>query len=123
MRDASATVAAAAFVAACAASPAAPDVPREAARLPIAPYAEHEACIDGTPGARLDYRWQASEPVDFTVRYREGDAVVGSIVRERSRGDSAILELQLREHYCLHWQAGAAGALVDYRFVLRPALP
>jgi hypothetical protein len=120
MRDASTSIAVAAWLAACAASTPAPDVPRNVARLPIAPYAEHEACIDGAPGERLDYRWQASEPVAFAIRYREGGAVVAPVVREGSHGDSGIVELRLRERYCLHWQAGAAGALVDYRFVLRP---
>jgi len=120
MRDASTRIAVAACLAACAASPPAPDVPRDVARLPIAPYAEHEACIDGAPGERLDYRWQASEPVAFAIRYREGGAVVAPVVREGSHGDSGIVELRLRERYCLHWQAGPAGALVDYRFVLRP---
>jgi hypothetical protein len=123
MRDASTSIAIAVCVAACAASPPAPDVPRAVARLPIAPYAEHEACIDGAPGERLDYRWQASEPVAFAIRYREGGALVAPVVREGSHGDSGILALRLRERYCLHWQAGPSGALVDYRFVLRPPLP
>ncbi|HET9751080.1 MAG TPA: hypothetical protein VFS06_17430 [Casimicrobiaceae bacterium] len=123
LRDASTGIAVAACVVACAASPAAPDVPRDVAHLPIAPYAEHEACIDGAPGERLDYRWQASEPVDFTIRYREGGAMVAPVVREGSRGDSGLLELRLRERYCVHWQAGPAGAVVDYRFVLKPPVP
>jgi hypothetical protein len=123
MRDASTSIAIAVCVAACAASPPAPDVPRDVARLPIAPYAEHEACIDGAPGERLDYRWRASEPLAFAIRYREGGALVAPVVREGSHGDSGILALRLRERYCLHWQAGPSGALVDYRFVLRPPLP
>jgi hypothetical protein len=68
MRDASTSIAIAVCVAACAASPPAPADPRAVARLPIAPYAEHEACIDGAPGERLDYRWQASEPVGLGFR-------------------------------------------------------
>jgi len=121
MRDGSTCVLCiAALAAGCATPPPAPGVPQHASRLPIAAYAEHEACIEAAPGDRLDYRWQASEPVDFAIRYREGGAVVAPIVRERSRADSGLVEVHLREHYCLHWQAGAAGALVDYRFVLRP---
>ena len=116
-------VASAVLTTACTTPPLAPDVPHAVDRLPLTPYAEHEACFDGIPGDRLDYRWQTSEPVDFDIRYREGGAVVAPIVRERSRGASGIFEVRLRERYCLHWQAGNAGAFVDYRLVLRRAPP
>jgi hypothetical protein len=89
--------------------------------VPHAPDAAPEAGIEAAAGDRLDYRWQASEAVDFAIRYREGGAVVAPVVRERSQADSGILEVRLRERYCLHWQAGPTGALVDYRFVLRKA--
>jgi hypothetical protein len=119
MRDASTSIAVAMCVAACAASPPAPDVPRDVARLPIAPYAEHEACIDGAPGERLDYRWQANEPVAFAIRYREGGALVAPVVREGSHGDSGIFEAGIAGHDCAHWQAGPAGTLLDYRIEIR----
>jgi hypothetical protein len=120
MRNVPIGILCAAIAAGCTTPSPAPNLAQDATRLPIMPYAEHEACIDAAPGDRVDYRWQASEPVGFAIRYREGGAMVAPIVRERSRGDSGILKVGLREHYCLHWQAGAAGALVDYRFVLRP---
>ena len=111
-------VAAAVLTTACTTPP-----PRAASGLALAPYAATEACVDLAVGDRLDYRYRASEAVDFDIRYREGGAVVAPIVRERSRGASGIFEVRLRERYCLHWQAGNAGAFVDYRLVLRRAPP
>ena len=45
------------------------------------------------------------------------------VVREKSRGDAGVFAPPLAHHYCLMWEAGAAGALIDYRMRLRPAGP
>lgn len=108
-----------AFVAACATPPLAPGEPRVVERLPIAPYAAHEQCTDLAIGERLDYRYQSSAPLDFDIRYREDGAVVSPIVRQRSTADSAIFEARVPAHYCLNWQAGADGAILGYRLLLR----
>jgi hypothetical protein len=113
-------VAPALVAAACASTPALlHDTPRVADKLPIAPYAADEVCGDLARGDRLDYRYQASEPVDFDLRYRQGGAVVSPIVRERSTRDSGIFEAGIAGHYCAHWQAGPAGTLLDYRIEIR----
>ena len=103
----------------CASPPLARNVPHAVSRLAIAPYASTETCVDLAPGDRLDYRFDATEPVHFDIRYRAGHAVVSPIVREGSRGDSGIFEAGLGERYCLAWEAGAAGALVDYVVEIR----
>ena len=113
-------VAAALAAVSCASTPAlVRDSPRVAERRPIAPYADAEVCGDLARGDRLDYRFEASVPVDFDLRYREGGAVVSPIVRERSTGDSGIFEARIAERYCAHWQAGPAGTLLDYRIEIR----
>jgi hypothetical protein len=116
-------VAAAALVTtSCATTPALlRDAPRVAGKHPIAPYASDELCGDLARGERLDYRYEASEPVDFDVRYREGGALVSPIVREHSMRDSGIFEARIAERYCAHWQAGPAGTLLDYRIEIRGA--
>lgn len=115
-----ATIVASAALASCAsAPPLAPGEPRAVDRLAIAPYASHEQCAALGAGARLDYRWGSSVPVDFDIRYRENDAVLSPIVRPHSTADSGIFEARVPARYCLDWQAGAEGALIGYRVLVR----
>lgn len=108
-------VAAALMATSCATAPSLRrDAPLVAEKLPIAPYASQEVCGDLARGDRLDYRFDASEPVDFDLRYREGVALVSPIVREHSTHDSGIFEARIAKRYCAHWQAGPAGAFLDY---------
>ena len=117
-------VAAAIAAASCASTSAlVRDTPRVADKLVMTPYAAEEVCGDLAPGDRLDYRFAASEPVDFDLRYREGGAVVAPVVREHATRDSAIFEARIAERYCAHWQAGPAGALLDYRVEIRGPVP
>jgi hypothetical protein len=72
-------------------------------------------------GERVEYDFNATEPVDFTIQYRDGNAVVSPVVREKVTGDSGVFVPRLAQDYCLTWEAGAAGAVLDYRVWLRPA--
>jgi hypothetical protein len=47
--------------------------------------------------------------------------VLSPIVREQSTSDSGIFEPPATREYCLAWQAGAPGAIVAYRILLRRA--
>jgi len=114
-----AVLAAFAGVAGCAAPPLSPGEPRVVDRLEIAPYASQEECADLAAGARLDYRYHSSAPLDFDIRYRENQAVLSPIVRERSTGDSGIFEARIPARYCVHWQAGPAGAVIGYSVRVR----
>jgi hypothetical protein len=115
---AAAACALASTLTACATPP-----PRAADGVWLAPYAASAACVDLAVGERLDYRYHASEPVDFEIRYREAGAVVAPIVRAASRDDIGILEARIANRYCLNWQAGPAGAVLDYRFDTRDGVP
>lgn len=106
----------------CTTPPLAPGEPRAADRVPIAPYAAHEECADLAIGERLDYRYESTSPLDFDIRYRDGKAVVSPIVRAHSMADSGIFEARVPARYCLDWQAGAAGAIIGYRLLVRGAL-
>jgi hypothetical protein len=108
-----------AALASCAATPLGRNVPHAVDKLALTPFASTETCVDLAAGDRLDYRYEASEPVHFDIRYREGGAVVAPILRERSRHDSGIFEARLRQRYCLEWEAGAAGATLDYVIEIR----
>ena len=85
----------------------------------VAPYATHQECVQLTEGDRLDYRFASTEPLRFAIQYREGVAVLEPIVRDATREDAGIYPVSESRVYCLVWEAGAAGASLDYRFVTR----
>ena len=64
---------------------------------------------------------ETSEPVAFHIRYRDGNAVLIPITRENARADAGIFAPAVAQHYCLAWEAGPAGALIDYRIRVRRA--
>jgi len=106
-----------ACVASCASAPLGSDT-RAVDRLPIAPYDLHEECFDLATGDRLDYRYESSAPIDFDVRYRDGNVVVSPIVRPHSTGDSDIYEALVPARYCAAWQAGAEAATIGSRLLV-----
>jgi len=112
----------AACVASCASAPLGSDT-RAADALAIAPYDLHGECFDLAIGDRLDYRYQSSAPIDFDVRYREGNVIVSPIVRPHSTADSDIYETRVPARYCAAWQAGAEPATIDYRLLVHRAKP
>ena len=83
-------------------------------RVPIAPFAAHETCRHLEPGDRWSYRFSASSPVSFSIHYRAGPAVISPIERDDVREDAAVFPSALAEDYCMTWQAGRSGALLDY---------
>ena len=109
-----------ACVASCASAPLGGDA-RAVDRLAIAPYDLHEECFDLALGDRLDYRYESSTPIDFDVRYRQGNVVVSPIVRPHSTGDSDIYETRVPARYCAAWQAGAEPPTIGYRLLVHRA--
>jgi hypothetical protein len=87
----------------------------------IAPYEIHEECMLLTPGARIDYRFEAKMPVYFDIRYQEGIAIISTISREDVKVAAGVFASTGTRRYCVHWEAGLEGALVDYRVRLLPA--
>ena len=87
----------------------------------IAPYEIHEECMLLTPGARIDYRFEAKMPVYFDIRYREGSAIISTVSRDETSEAAGVFAIPVARRYCVHWEAGREGALVDYRIRLLPA--
>jgi len=108
-------------VAACATDTAAPDEPKVVRGRPLAPYDIHEECLRLAVGDRVEYDFSAAAPVDFNIHYHEGNAVLAPVVREKVHADSGMFAPRLAQDYCLMWEAGPAGAVLDYRVRLRPA--
>jgi hypothetical protein len=119
-RGAQAAVAIAAIVAGCATGGSDDESKRVGAER-LAPYAMHEACAELAAGERLEYRFDASAPVNFDIHYHDGGAVVEPVVREGVTQGADVFVPLLAQHYCLMWQAGPAGATLDYRMRVRRA--
>ncbi len=102
-------------LAACASDGIVPDSPRQVSAMAIAPYAIHEECAALTLGDRLDYHFEASAPVGFSLYYKDGIAFVSPVSRPDVRQFSGVFQPQAARRYCLQWEAGPAGASVDYR--------
>ena len=105
----------------CARPALVPDEPRAVTGERLAPYQSLGECVRLQRGERLEYIFTSGEPVNFDISYREGPATLAPVVREKSFGDSGIFIARLQASYCLSWEAGPAGALIDYRLRLRPA--
>jgi hypothetical protein len=109
---ASATVIA---LAGCAIDSVTPDEPRHVEAMPIAPYEIHEECATLAPGYRLDYRFEATAPVDFSLYYKDGIAFVSPVSHAAVREFAGVFHSRDRRRYCLQWEAGQAGAIVSFR--------
>jgi hypothetical protein len=112
-----------ALLAGCARPPLVPDEPRAISGERLGPYQSLGECVSLRVGDRLDYLFSSSQSVKFDISYREGAATLAPIVRENSLGDSGIFVAALSTRFCLSWEAGPAGAIIDYRLRLKPATP
>jgi hypothetical protein len=97
------------------------DTPKSVHGWWIAPYEWLDECMHLAEGDRVEFAFESSEPVDFNVHYHEGKLVVMPLVHDKTRADAGVFAALQAEDYCLTWEAGGAGALLDYRIRLRPA--
>jgi hypothetical protein len=111
----------AAPLAACAAPLIDANAPKAVFSHRIAPYEWHEECAQMARGDALEYTFESREPVQFNIHYRRGDMVVYPLTREGLRRESGRFEALLAQDYCLMWEAGPPGTLLDYRVVLKRA--
>ena len=112
-----------ALVAAGCSTPAGPyrlDEPRSGAGVALAAYAVREECFVLDPDERIDYYFTSTAPVGFNLHYNDANAVVMPIERKGTRAESGDFVADRRQTYCLMWEAGAEGALLDYRIRRRP---
>jgi hypothetical protein len=108
---------AALFAGACA-TPSDPyrlEGPRSGAGVEVSPYALHEECFTLDVGERIDFYFTSTAPLAFNIHYHDANAVVMPIERLRTNAESGEFAADRKEVYCMMWEAGAEGALVDYR--------
>jgi hypothetical protein len=110
-----------AALAGCATEAPPADAPTIVTAHPIMPYDSHEECTVLAVGDRLDLSWSSTEAVDFDIRYRERGATLMPVAREKAFEYSTIFAPSIAQRYCLAWEAGRFGALVDFRYQVRRA--
>jgi hypothetical protein len=120
-RRASPFALAAFLLAGCAGDPYRLDSPRSAAGVELGPYAIYEECVALEPGNVIDYYFTSAAPIAFNLHYHDANAVIMPIIRERVTQDSGIFTADRKQVYCLMWEAGAEGTLLDYRIRALPA--
>jgi hypothetical protein len=106
---------------------AAPGIPADAPKMvrahPLPPFQIHEECFTLRPGDRVEYGFASTAPVAFNLRHHAGSAVVMPLAREGVREDAGIYVALIAHDYCLMWEAGPAGAMIDYRIRVKPRDP
>jgi hypothetical protein len=105
-------------VSACAGQSIQPGTPREVTGQRINPFELHEECLRMEPGDWLVYRFTAQRPVDFNIHYREGKTTIMPVARDETTAEDGAFRPLAAQDYCLAWEAGREGAIVDYRILL-----
>jgi len=112
--------------AAACATPADPyrlDGPRSGVGVELAPYALHEECFTLDTNDRIDFYFASTASVAFNIHYHDANAVVMPLAREGTKEESGDFVAELKETYCMMWEAGAEPALIDYRIRPLPKRP
>jgi hypothetical protein len=104
---------------ACASDSIRPGIPFDVSGAAINPYEALEACLRMIPGDWLSYRFTAQRPVAFNIHYHEGSAVVMPVSRDGVTAEDDAFRPLVDQEYCLMWQAGREGAVIDYRILLK----
>lgn len=102
----------------CAGDTLVAETPKSMQGVAVAPFEIQEECVRLVPGDRLDYRFEAKAPVAFSIYYQEGTMFLSPVSREDVTESSGVFKAQIPHRYCLRWEAGQQGALLDYRIRL-----
>ena len=99
----------------CASAPARLLAPKAVSGVELAPYAILEECVVLEPGERIAYRFESRLPVAFNIHFHEDNAVIMPVSRDATTSESGDFAADRKEVYCLMWEAGAGGSVLDYR--------
>jgi hypothetical protein len=117
-RRARCSIALALAMSACANETIRPEIPREVTGQRINPFELHEECVQMAPGDWLVYRFTAQRPVAFNIHYHEGKSVIMPVSRDDATADDGTFRPLVAQDYCLMWEAGREGAIIEYRILL-----
>jgi len=86
----------------------------------IAPFEFHEECGEVEAGERIDFRFTATRRVHFEIYYKDGIASIAPVVYDDTMEGSGIFPPPATRRYCVRWDVGRQGAIVDYRIRILP---
>jgi hypothetical protein len=99
----------------CASVPGPLHAPKAVFGLELAPYATLEECVALEAGERIAYRFQARLPVAFNIHFYDDNAVIVPLIRDDTTSESGDFTADRKQLYCLMWEAGAEGSVLEYR--------
>lgn len=100
---------------ACATAPDRLEVPKVVVGLDLAPYAIYEECVLLQAGQRIGYLFRAASPLAFNIHFHDGNAVIEPVSTASTQGESGEFSADRDQTYCLMWEAGADGSVLEYR--------
>jgi hypothetical protein len=100
---------------ACATAPDRLEVPKVVVGLDISPYLVFEQCVLLQAGDRIGYLFRATVPLAFNIHFHDGNAVIEPISAASTQGESGEFSADRDQTYCLMWEAGAGGSVLEYR--------
>jgi hypothetical protein len=100
---------------ACATAPDRLEVPKVVIGLDLAPYAVYEECVLLQAGQRIGYLFRAAGPLAFNIHFHDGNAVIEPVSAASTQGESGEFSADRDQTYCLMWEAGAGGSVLEYR--------
>jgi hypothetical protein len=103
---------------ACASGTIVPGMPRDVTEKKINPFERHEECMRLVQGDWLVYQFTAQRPVDFNIHYFDGKSMIMPMSRDKVTEDDGSFRPLIAQDYCLMWEAGREGAIIDYRILL-----
>ena len=112
-----------AMTAGCASAPGRLLAPKVVSGLDLAPYATVEECVELEAGERIAYRFDARQPVAFNLHFHDGNAVIMPVSSDGTTSESGDFTADRNEIYCLTWEAGGEGSILDYRVGPWPRQP
>jgi hypothetical protein len=101
--------------AACATAPDRLEVPKVVVGLDISPYVVYEQCVLLQAGDRIGYLFRAAVPLAFNIHFHDGNAVIEPVSAAKTQGESGEFSADRDQTYCLMWEAGAGGSVLEYR--------
>jgi hypothetical protein len=100
---------------ACATAPDRLEVPKVVVGLDLAPYTVYEECVLLQAGQRIGYLFRAAAPLAFNIHFHDGNAVIEPVSAASTQGESGEFSADRDQTYCLMWETGASGSVLEYR--------
>jgi hypothetical protein len=104
-----------ALAAGCAIEPGRLEVPIVVTGIELAAYAVREECFALAEGDRIGYRFNAGQPIAFSVQFREGNTVIEPVDLKATLEESGDFTADREQVYCMLWEAGPNGSTLEYR--------